>query len=364
MSNKKYSNLYGHRKYSVLPLKCQKNIYKIGKSLKSGLLTKKQTDEFRNHISVIPPSSLPRAAEEIKDIANLYRTFETNKYETRVVSRFRSFWKNRVSLKPKPQLIPENGWIFIFHGDGHLRQKALQTLISKPVSPFEFVAIVYRLNDWVENIRREASEYAKLRFPETSSDIIAESAFFLLEQAEYLTRWDEESKGILDEALYRPDVLNSLKDKFLKIRSGRIAYIFSQLLKMPDFDCHLLDIALKSKLPQVRAVAFDALINKRARWPSGYKKQWINKIYNLQRRQRLYETRDIEHSFDIDELLMLSANDRSAVVRKIAATSIINLTENKSIQMYEIAKILSSDKSAKVRTRAEFFLKNFNKSSP
>lgn len=357
-----YSSLYSHRKYSVLTPKCQKNIFTIGRTLKSGALTKNQIEEFRDNISLIPPSSMPRAAEEIKDIANLYRTFKTNEHEVFVVSRFKRFWQNRGSLKPKPQLVPENGWIFIFHGDGYLRQKALQALISKPASPFEFVAIVYRLNDWVENIRSEAFEYAKLRFPETSSNIIAESAFFLLEQAEYLTRWDEESKGILDATLYRPDVLNSLKDKFLKIRPGRIAYILSQLLKKPEFDCHLQDIALKSELPQVRAVALDALINKRATWSIGHKKQWVNKIYNIRRWQRVYETRDIEHSLDIDELLSLSANDTSAAVRKVVATSIINMTENKTSHMHKIAKLLSSDKSTKVRTRADFFLRNFSNS--
>lgn len=351
-----YQDLYTHRKHSTLPPECQEITYKIGKTLKMGTLQKWQTDAFRESIRHISPSSISKASDEIRDIANLYRGYSSPTAHTIVVNRFKSLWKKRKEIKTTPQVVPETGWVFIFHGDGFLRQSGLNSLIEAPQSPFEFTAIVYRLNDWVENVRVEAAEYAKLKFPETNSDIIAESAFFLLEQAEYLVRWSEKDKAILEKELFRPDVLELLKDKFLELRPGRLGFILAHLLKRSEFDCYLEELANNAVLPQVRAVAFDTLINSRAKWSIGYKKKWIDKVYNISRKERVFETRKISHSLNNQKLLLRAATDKSSVVRKVAATALIELFNDGNNDMQKLAIELSKDKSAPVRMRAKFFL--------
>lgn len=72
---------------------------------------------------------------------------------------------------------PALGYFFIFHGDGHLREAALKCLIEPPDSPFEFAAVTYRLNDWVEQVRDVAYDCASKLFPNVSAEVVAESSF-------------------------------------------------------------------------------------------------------------------------------------------------------------------------------------------
>jgi len=352
-----YPDLYTHRKYSILPSECQEIAYEIGKALNSNSLEKHQIDKFRTNFGNLEPSCVSRALIEIRDIANIRRSYRPQEYPTSFLGRFQNIWKKLTELKVM-NVESEAGWIFIFHGDGYLRQSGLSSLNSPPQSPFEFTSIVYRLNDWVENVRNKAITFATLRFPETKSDIISESAFFLLEQSEYLLRWNDHSRRLLQQQLFRPDVLLNLKDKFLKNRTGRLAYVLSHLLRRPEFDIYLEELALHAELPQVRAVAFDALLNERAIWPTGYKKIWIDKVYGVSGRERVTQTRHITHSLDVQNLLSLAASDNSAVVRKVAANSLIALP-NKNIpekDMRDLATCLSRDKSKSVRKIAEFYL--------
>ena len=352
-----YPDLYTHKKVSILPLECQNIAFEIGRSLNSNSLDKSLAGTFRKNFGSLAPNCVPRAAEEIRTIAKLYRSYPFHEQNKSIVSRLKNLWKKPTDHKTV-KINPDAGWIFIFHGDGFLRQSGLSSINSAPQSPFEFTAIVYRLNDWVENVRIDAYTYALLRFPETNSDIVAESVFFLLEQSEYLTRWNDQSKKLLEQELFRSDVLKNLREKFLEIRPGRLAYILSRLLRRPEFDRYLEELALNAKLPQVRAVAFDALLNERVIWTTGYKKIWIDKVYGISTRERIFETRKLSHPHDIQVLHSHAATDNSAAVRKIAANSLIAMASESipTTQMRKLAISLSLDKSKSVRKSVEFYL--------
>ena len=357
--NKKntYPSLHSHRKYSVLTIECQNVIFAIGKSLETNSLQRLQTNAFRESVKHICPSSMPRAADEIRDIAKFYG-YSAPKQHSYIANRFKSLWDKRKKTTSTPKVVPESGWIFIFHGDGFIREASLSSIIDCPQSPFEFTAIVYRLNDWVKNVRDEAIKYANLKFSQTSSEHIAESAFFLIEQTEYLVRMDKAGRQVLEKELFRTDVLEILKNKFIETRPGRIGFILSQLLKRPDFDNYLEEIALNATLPHVRAIAFDALINKRAKWSIGYEKQWVDKVYNISRRVRTYKTRKITNSIDVDALLEKAALDRSSIVRKVAARSLFSISSQGNEDFLKIVGILTKDKTPSVRLSAEYYLQN------
>lgn len=266
-------------------------------------------------------------------------------------------------FKPQPRILdqltkhPDLGWFLQFHSNGFVRQAALQRLAASPVSPFEFSAIVYRLNDWVGNVRNAALNYAKQAFPTTEPDIVAESAVFLLPQSRILKRWDRDGQHQLENAIYRPEVLMQLKERFLTIRAGRVGHTLQELLQRSDFDHHLEELAQDATLPRVRAVAIDALLMRRAKWFIGYRHEWTDKVHGLKRRTAEFGMRHIERTVDFHALLQNAAQDKSAHVRKVAGDVLIVTRGEATAEMDQIAQLLASDRNPSVRSRADFYLR-------
>jgi hypothetical protein len=76
----------------------------------------------------------------------------------------------------------------------------------------------------------------------------------------------------------------------------------------------------------------------------------------IRRRETTYSKRVLEHPADRARLIEVSAHDRSAIVRRVAASSIIQY-ELEPDAAHKMAVVMMTDKSPSVRERAEFFLK-------
>ena len=174
-----YEDIFTHRKKSVLPETAQQAIYKLGIAVQNGLILDAQIESFRDDLEQVPAAAVPQASQEIRDIAKLYGGF---------------------TVKHALGEHPELGWLYLFHGNGFYRQEAIEVLRSAPRSPFEFTAIVYRLNDWVGNVRSAALKYAARQFCNTAAAVVSESSFFLLSQANLLARWEPEGQRLLKDA--------------------------------------------------------------------------------------------------------------------------------------------------------------------
>lgn len=352
-----YQDLYTHRKRSVLPPDAQTAVFELGQAIENRTSLSKQISKFRDALKTVPASSVPRASREIREIAKIYESY----HQPVQTSGF--FSKLLIAIKLKPTLLdklnsnPDLGWLLIFHGNGYVRQAALEKLNDAPNSEFEFSAIVYRLNDWVENIRTAAAQYATSFFPKTCSVIVGQSSFFLLAQAQVLSRWNRDGQTLLENAIYRPDVLEHLKDQFLSAPSGRVGHTLQQILRRPDFDTQLGELAHDAILPSVRAVAMDTLLNNRARWFVGHKARWVDKVFGISRRVAEFETRPVNVRSDFNSLIRAAASDNSAQVRKIAADAINANSKNSSTTMDEVAGTLEQDKNLSVRSRIDFYLR-------
>ena len=347
-----YQNLYTYRKCSVLTPDAQTAVFKLGQAIENGTNISKKIFKFRDALKTLPASSVPRASIEIREIAKFHKIYhqpvQTSGFLIKLV---------KPTLLDKLNSNPDLGWLLIFHGNGYVRQAALEKLNNAPESEFEFSAIVYRLNDWVGNVRTAATQYAASFFPKTSSNIVGQSSFFLLAQAQVLNRWNQDEQTLLEDTIYRPDVLKHIKDQFLSIRSGRVGHTFQQILRRSDFDTKLNELAHEAILPSVRAVAMDALLNNRARWFVGYKKQWVDKVFGISRRSAEFGTRPIDVQSDFETLLLNAASDKSAQVRKIAISAMITRIKNASKTMDEVARKLQTDKNLSVRSRVDFYLR-------
>ncbi|MFT5684336.1 MAG: hypothetical protein ACI8RZ_005277 [Myxococcota bacterium] len=345
MKVKQFRSLYTHATFSALPEDAQQSVHALKVALSHGEMDG-EPEAYRGAMASVSAAAVPHASYQIREIARLHPVrFPENLHSTDQ-ARIGSL------LRQHPAL----GWLIVFHGDGYLRQAALEHLPAAPMSPFEFCSIVYRLNDWVDNVRRSAEQYAAAQFPVTPAAVVAQSAFFLLSQANVLGRWTPCGRSLLEQAIYRPDVLLHLKDEMLRVRSGRVSHILRLLLRRPDFDRHLPTLALEAALPPVRAVAMEMLLMSRARWFIGYREEWIDKVYGISRRVPVIGSRATSVPADVAVYLNAAVRDRSALVRKVAAEALATGWQDGTEAMDEAANILKQDRNPAVQSRAVFYL--------
>ncbi|MGH1446830.1 MAG: hypothetical protein ACRBBO_12375 [Cognatishimia sp.] len=349
-----YPDLFNYRKRSVLPEDVQELARELGISFRRKLVSAELVTAFRRTLQNLPAELVPRAAYEIREIAQMNMGY-SQKEPVGLISRLlQALGLKRINASTLLKKHPDLSWLLMFHGSGYLRQAAMQALTTSPSCPFEFAAIVYRLNDWVGNVRTASTEYAREFLVTASAETISESAFFLLPQVGHLNRWDDQSLLFVNDSFYRADVLFEMRQKFLDYRSGMLGKSLRLILQRADFDIHLEKLALDAHLPTVRAIAAETLLMGRARWFVGYRREWVNKSYGVTRRVAEFETRKVEIDFGVEEILSAAVRDRSSLVRRIAADFLISKREHLTAEMAELSDILRNDKSSAVRSRIDF----------
>lgn len=245
--------------------------------------------------------------------------------------------------------------LFIFHRDGRIREAALLRFSGGLPNPFLFSAIAWRLNDWVPAVRAAAVCCARRSFPATAAEVIAASAITLLARQRTWARWGKERQP-LDEAFNRTDVAKCLANVLIQGRTGPMSTTLRYALRTSAIDIHLDDIARDAVQPSVRAVALDALIEKRAKWPNGYIWEWIDKSLGLRRQVSVFDHRELSIAPSRSSLIACGVRDRSAVVRRVALDGVMRyLLSTREGQDY--AALLVTDPSPSVRERAKFILR-------
>ena len=351
-----YRDKYTHHNRSVLPEPVQDACHDLGQAFRSNTVTQEGIDRFRLGFQGLSAEAVPRASDEIRGIARLYKS------EAPDGSGNPGWFSGSFFSKPEDVPVPldrhpDLGWLLLFHGNGFIRQAALEALCEAPQCPFEFSAIVYRLNDWVGNVRRAAADYSERTFGQTSASVVAESAFFLLHQAHALNRWDRVEKKQLDAVFQRPDVARLLKNEFLGIRPGRVGQTFRQFLQGAEIDPYLEELARDARLPSVRAIATQTLLSGRAQWFVGYREVWVDKRFGCSTKIAEFDSRAITPVCRESRVLEQAALDRSVQVRKVAADALIARRESATDRTDRIAHRLAADRNVSVRARAEFYLR-------
>lgn len=349
-----YPDLFTYRKRSVLPENIQELARELGASFQRKLVSAELVTEFRRALKNLPAESVPRGADEIREIAQMNMGYGHREPVGLGSSFLQALGLKRMNGDTLLQEHPDLGWLLMFHGSGYVRQASMEALTTSPSCPFEVAAVVYRLNDWVGNVRKASSEYARKFLVTASAKAISESAFFLLPQVNHLNRWDDRTLSVVHDSIYREEVLEELREQFLTPRSGKVGQSLRLILQRADFDIHLEKLALEASLPTVRAIATETLLTGRARWFLGYRREWVSKVYGITQRVAEFETRNVEIDFGVEEILGAAARDKSSLVRRIAADFLISKREHLTAEMAEVSDALRKDKSSAVRSRIDF----------
>ena len=265
---------------------------------------------------------------------------------------------------------------FIFHGDGWVREAALNALSG----PIELSVVAYgmlrRLNDWSGNVRCAAGGAVKRCFPCTPVGVLAPAIWLVLPQASSWRRWRE---GQFD-ATHRPDVSASadvysalvelltkhptllavLVERLCVADARGTTAMFHALSRSAALDAHLVRIANDARQPHLRAIALGYLVSGRAIWPLGVtRKVWTNKALGEWRDEPDYGQRILTVEPCLIQILTTALADPATVVRRTALDALISRhsDERFSHLIREALSRFASDPWPSLRSRRDYLAK-------
>ncbi len=251
---------------------------------------------------------------------------------------------------------PDYAWLFLFHGNGFVREAALDAINDPPASPFFLAALAWRLNDWVPQVRDAAAECARRVLPQIDADIAANAALYLLVRRLAWRRWNNEA-SVLDLVFGRSDVIAAAALRLQQQTTGSLASLLRNLLRYGDIDEHLPRLAAAAVQPSVRAIACQCLISGKASWQTGFELVWIDKVYGVSRIIPRLEAREVNATGPAADWIRAAAYDRSSLVRTVAADALI-ADRTRSPDAAALIAHLAQDRNSAVRSRSDFLLRN------
>ena len=258
------------------------------------------------------------------------------------------------------ELVPDLAFVFMFHGDGRIREHALRNLGGPLPSPANVFAVLRRLNDWVPQVRNAARDAALRSLPETSASVIVPALKSLLPGVSSWLRWEESGREIFGAVLRRADVAEALLATVISSREPKLGLVFRELSRSQSIDPQLERVWREARLPHIRAMALGALLCGKVTLPSHETRRvWIDRSLDRYRIEPVFLSRDVTVRPDRLALIAEAARDRMAIIRKRAADGLVLLRNDPDLRPHleQTARRLENDSNMGVRERVAFFLK-------
>ena len=252
---------------------------------------------------------------------------------------------------------PHLAEIFVFHGDGHLREAALHRLASPCSGPASVYALFSRLNDWAIPVRRAAAAAIARCLPITPAPVITPAIKALVPVITTWRRWSHEGPQALDDLLMRRDVAALILSDILQSREAGVGQMFRALSINPWIDQHLDQIACSARQPNLRAMASHAIFSQTVVWPARKMRRiWVDRSMGLYRQEPVFHDRALSVAADRGAMINAAARDRSGMVRRSAADAMIALRHEAGLALAieTAAHLLTDDPNIGVQRRMQF----------
>lgn len=263
-------------------------------------------------------------------------------------------WK--VWSKPK-ELVT---WLDLISGDGFKREKALRALSGAAPNTFFFSLAVRRLNDWVPQVRKAAREKLPEIARKTSPEYVVEALCVALSNWNSWGRIEESDKEILLDIVCENQIVKSFLSKLMKSPSGPMPSLFSQLGRTTILDGKIEEIAKYAIQPSVRAKAYRSLFEGRIVWIEGRRWVWTDIRYCEGRLETIVGERRLEIDTPLIDLLKMSSEDSSSIVRRVSVEILVRNFGNLGIKARVFAERFALDNSRTVSERGEFVLRKLD----
>lgn len=242
---------------------------------------------------------------------------------------------------------PQTAALFMHSHVGYFREQAVNCF--EPVDTAGRAALLLRCNDWVENVRVAALSKLGILARGWTAEELKGLVLFTVDRINEWQRGGAVAAGVLQD---HPEWQKALRLVLLQETNGPMVGLLRKNLRSKGSDHLLPELAVDAKSALVRAVAAKAILEGCARWHASTEWQWIDKIYGLRRKVQKWSKRDIPFQTAVQrDVLATASQDKSAVVRKLAAEYLIR----EGIEAHPaIYHLLIDDKSNGVRERMCF----------
>ncbi|WP_289029120.1 hypothetical protein [uncultured Paraglaciecola sp.] len=321
---------------------------KVSVALKEFVETNRPSNKVKPNLSAVTTaiSELPLTKLEY------WERYIRDEYDNALASGHSNKWAFWQKNTPPVTLLDLCSW------DGFRREKALRAIGQTVLNRFFLALVLRRLNDWVPQVRQAAQGILSKVLVNSEPSYVADAIFFTLSHWSSWKRVDDSNRNTLLNTLSNREITNHLKMKLLYSSSGPLVLVMSEIGRTCFLDSSLEVIAVKAIQPSLRAKAYRSLFEGKSSWFAGREWEWTDRRYGEGRRKALVATRILTIKIQRLPTLLLAANDRSSLVRRVAAEMLIkeldNLSDNESLGL---AKKFSNDPSIAVAERGNFALK-------
>lgn len=192
----------------------------------------------------------------------------------------------------------------------------------------------------------------------SNSDDVVDALFAILPHWSSWQRIEPDSRQVVLDLMCQPRWIEPYKAILIAAESGRLSRVFAQLGRSPVLDAYLAEIARYAVQPAIRSKAYQSMLSGEVSWVEGRQWQWSNLRYCKGREQPVVASRPLSLQHPLLETLNAAAADRSVMVRRLAAQSLINRLDLLGRQdALALAERLSRDAAPSVVERGEFILK-------
>lgn len=290
---------------------------RIALSIKN-FVNSKSTSCFEEVISTTSELTLGRMEYWERFVRKQYDQALTNSS-----SRHWLFWRNN---NPSITLLDLASW------DGLRRERALKSVNSDLPNRFFMALAIRRLNDWVPQVRLAASKLMSqlLAHPDPAS--VADVIFFTFCHWSSWQRIDDTDRNAVFNVLANPRITEYFISILINSSAGPLVSVLSELGRSSVIDNQLEEIARQAVQPWVRAKAYRSLLERRITWVEGRKWQWTDRRYNEGKMIAVVVDRELTITVPFLSTLYTAANDRSSIVRRVAAEMLIKNLESVGIE--------------------------------
>ncbi|MDQ1199164.1 hypothetical protein [Agrobacterium sp. SORGH_AS 787] len=335
-------------KSPVMSIELKAALNAVREKLYSGKALHGEVEAVIRLLDDLSPLSVTRLSGAIRNEANLFGAVKTQ-----------PFWKSLATpLSHRDQLrnTPGLELLFLFHGNGQLRELALEKITQGLVSPFWVAAVLFRMNDWAVQVRKSANRCVERVLPVTSPHLLAKVALTLFPSQGEWGRWNDTGQTLARSLMTRPDISAEFATLLMANTAGPVPTAFRLALRTPWLDTYLSDIASHATNPIVRAIAVETLLQGTARWRSGYEHKWLDKRYNITQLVPVYTSRTLDIAAQPEPIAKMAVIDRSAFVRR----AVLQCADRHTIPAElsrTCAQHLTNDPAKSVRDLAAFILR-------
>lgn len=252
---------------------------------------------------------------------------------------------------------PDLAQVFLFHGDGLVREAALRALAGPIQLPVVAYGLIERLNDWSPEVRSTAMQAFARCFRPTSPTTLLPAIWIVLRNGARWRRWQDGYDRLVDAVLSHDALTSCLVDKLVAQIGGGAGLVYSALARNARSDPFVVRLATEAIQPSLRASAMESLWRGQAFWPLGTsRKVWIDKSLGLYKLETDFGSRPLSIKFDLLPVLSMAVMDRSALVRRKALDGLIaHRSEARFWALIaECLSSLSKDDRPSIRSRLEF----------